>query len=98
MEKDANDKFKDSDIKLPDPFLERCKAKKRHYSNDSFLYEQGESSKRCATDSLRKCMQAGSNHAFYDPFEDYVKKTENYPPSDSVTTSIRKKTSRTVSS
>ena len=95
MEKDANDKFKDSDIKLPDPFLERCKAKKRHYPKDSFLYEQGESSKRCATDSLRKCMQVGSNHAFYDPFEDYVKKTENYPPSDSVT---RKKTSRTVSS
>ena len=92
---DANDKFKGSEIKLPDPFLERCKAKKRHHSKDSFLYEPGEPSKRCATDSLTKRMQTGS---FCDPFEDYVKRTENYPPSGSVITSVRKKTSRTVSS
>ena len=91
---DANDKFKGSEIKLPDPFLERCKAKKRHHSKDSFLYKPGEPSKH-ATDFLTKCMQAGS---FCDPIEDYVKRTENYPPSSSVITSVRKKTSRTVSS
>jgi hypothetical protein len=82
MEKDAHSKFKDSDIKLPDPFLKRCKAKKRHHSRDSFLYE-GEPSKRCVTDSLSgKCVKAGStsSHApVYDPFEDYLNLTESYP-------------------
>ena len=91
---DANDKFKGSDIKLPDPLFEWCKAKKRHHSKDSFLYEPGEPSKR-ATDSSTKRMRVGS---FCDLFEDYVKRTENYPPSGSVITSVRKKTSRTVSS
>jgi hypothetical protein len=101
MERDAHNKFKGSDIKLPDPFLKRCKAKKRHYSRDSFLVYEGEPSKRRVADSLSgKCIKAGStsSHAapVCDPFEDYLNTTESCP-SGNVATTVRKKKSITVS-
>ena len=97
MEKDAQSPFRGSGINLPDPYLERCKTKKRHYSRDSFL--EGEPSKRCAMDSRfsGEGMQAGSmKHTLCDPFEDYVNRADNYPSSN-VTTTYRKKAARAVS-
>ena len=84
----TNDQFKDSDINLPDPFLERCTTKKRR---DSFPYE-GEPSKRCRMDPYSKGVQAGStDDELCDPFEDYLSRTKS-SLSSSVTTTYRRRT------
>ena len=62
---------KESDSDLPDPFLERCRTKKRELRDPFF---EGQRSKRYAIDPLlsQANFVGSTDRELRDPFEDYV--------------------------